>query len=315
MAGIFALSEGLKMGRGLCCSDGSLIEPLDFLHLLFPNKGHQVVGDNVCFVPRPFSLPWLDIDSYLPAGATADDFFLPVELIDCLVSLTLITALVTMVMIIMKITWSKVDLQFAAITPTHKQWYVVANICKATTLLILTFSSRFWISTYRSIFDQFVNLETKRCVMVYIATDLAALYMVPKLPRSTIQHHVATVILSIIGSGINLSLKGWTGKVGVVKMFIIYGISSTPNFMVNAYLGIRVVYPKTKWGSLVSVSMYIYILCCAANWSIHGLWLAELVWNWDISIYVLLYLLPLYAMIHDDIKLINWLWKRGSFFN
>ena len=308
MAGISALSEGLELGKGLHCTDGTLIEPLDFLHFLFPNEGWSSVGDNVCFTPQPFSLPHLH--KYLPDG---DDFFLPEQIIDSVVSLILLTGIVTVAMIVMKWVWSRVDPHFAAITPVHKQWYVVANMCKAVALLIMTCSTRFWIGTYRSILlDGFVNLEMKRCVMIYISTDIAALYMVPKLPHSTIMHHVATSSLAIMDSGINLKLKGWTGLLGVAKMSLVYGILSTPNFAVNAYLGLRVVYPKAKWGLLVSLSMCIYILCCAMNWSMHGMWLAGLVWNWDISVPVLLYLLPITFMVRDDIMLIKWLWKRGS---
>ena len=308
MAGISALSEGLDNGQWYLCSDGSLIEPLDYLNLLFPNKGRSVVGDNVCFEPRPFSVPLLQ--ERLPDG---DNFYLPDHLIDGVISLTLLTVLVTILMIVMKWVWSRLDPQFAAITPAHKQWYVVANMCKATALAILTLSTRFWVGTYRAFFlDQFVNLEIKRCAMIYIATDVAALYMVPKLPQSTIMHHVATTGLSLMCCGINLTLKGWTSLLGTAKMALIYGIFSTPNFSVNAYLGLRIVYPNAKWGGLVTLSMCVYLLCCAMNWSSHAWWLAGLAWNGDLSIYCIIYLLPISAMVRDDIVLLKWLWKRGS---
>lgn len=308
MAGLHALSEGFELGRGLRCTDGSLIEPLDYFHLLFPNNGFKSVGDNVCFSPRPFSVP--PLLSLLPEE---DEFFLPGDLVDSLVSLALLTTLVTIAMVVLKRTWSRLDPRFAAISPAHKQWYVVANVCKAVSLAILTFSSRFWIGTYRAIhLDRYVNLEMKRCAVIYIAIDVAALYMVPRLPRSTILHHVATTGLALIFSTVNLSLPGWSGLLGVAKMSLVYGIISTPNFMVNGYLGLRVVYPKAKWGWLVSTCMCVYVACCAVNWSMHGVWLAQLAWDWDISIYTLLYLLPISAMIHDDVVLIKWLWKRGT---
>ena len=309
MAGISALTDGLHSGQWYLCSDGSLIEPLDYLHLMFPNRGRNVVGDNVCFVPRPFSVPL--VNELLPEE---DEFFLPSHLVDGVVTLALCTVVVTIVMIVVKWVWSLVDPQFAAITPAHKQWYVVANMCKATALALLTFSTRFWIGIYKAIFlDGFAGVEMKRCIMIYIATDIAALYMVPKLPRSTIMHHVATTALSLVDLCINLQLKGWSGLLGVAKMSLLYGICSTPNFAVNAYLGLRVVYPKAKWqGSLITFSLCVYILCCVMNWTTHALWLAGLMWNWDISVYMVLYLLPISAMIHDDVVLIRWLLKKSS---
>ena len=309
MAGITALTDGLHSGQWFRCSDGSLMEPLDYLHLMFPNHGRNVIGENVCFVPRPFSMPL--VSELLPEE---DEFFVPSQLVDGVVTLALCTVVVTIVMIVVKWVWSQVDPRFAAISPAHKQWYVVANMCKATALAVLTLSTRFWIGTYMAIhLDNYASVPVKRCAMVYIATDLAALYMVPKLPLSTIMHHVATTALSIVDLGINLELKGWSGLLGVAKMSLLYGIYSTPNFAVNAYLGLRVVYPKAKWqGSLITFSLCVYVLCCAMNWSTHAVWLAGLVWNWDMTVYNVLYLLPISAMIHDDVVLIQWLLRKSS---
>jgi cytochrome c oxidase subunit IV len=308
MAGLHALSEGFRLGRAFRCSDGSLIEPLDIVRLLFPNDGFQSVGDNVCFSPRPFSLP-PSLAEYLPEG---DHFFLPHHLLDSLISLVLMTGLVTVVMVVMKRAWERLDPRFAAITPAHKQWYVVANICKAAAVALITLSFRFWIGVYRSIrLDGFVNLEMKRCAMIYIATDMASLYMVPKLSLSAVLHHVATASLALIISGINLSLKGWSGLLGVAKMSFINGFVSTPTFSVNAYLGLRVVYPRARWGWLASASLCVYLACCVVSWTMHGLWLAQLAWSWELSLYNLLYLLPMSAIFHDDIMLIRWLWRRG----
>ena len=37
----------------------------------------------------------------------------------------------------------------------------------------------------------------KRTVVVYVVTDLVALYMVPRLPRTTVIHHVLCVVLCV----------------------------------------------------------------------------------------------------------------------
>ena len=111
----------------------------------------------------------------------------------------------------------------------------------------------------------------------------------------------------------NISLKGWNGLLGVCKMSLLYGTFCSVTFSVNAYLALRVVYPKAKWLTpLVKFSLWTYIACCAGNWTIHSLWLAGLVLNLEMSLYPVLYLVVISATIHDDIVLIKWLMKRSS---
>ena len=50
----------------------------------------------------------------------------------------------------------------------------------------MTFSTLYWIGAYAALFqDSFDGIDMKRTGMLYIVTDVAAVYMVPKLPRST----------------------------------------------------------------------------------------------------------------------------------
>jgi len=309
MAGIQAVTSGWQDGLWYRCSDGYIIEPLDAVRLLFPNKGRNITGNNVCFVPKMFGLPLLE--NLLPP---ANKYFTPDELVDGVMALAVLCLVITVGMIVSKTVWSLLDPQFALINPPHKQWYVVANLSKALCLAIISFSSRYWVGVYREFYlDDFQTVELKRCMMVYVATDVVALYLVPKLPKSTILHHVATTMLSVVVSGMNISLKGWNGLLGVCKMTLLYGTFCSVTFSVNAYLALRVVYPKAKWLTpLVKFSLWTYIACCVGNWTIHSLWLAGLVLNLEISLYPVLYLVVISATIHDDIVLIKWLMKRSS---
>ena len=309
MAGIQAVTSGWQDGLWYRCSDGYIIEPLDAIRLLFPNKGRNITGDNVCFVPKTFSLPLLE--NLLPP---ASKYFTPDELVDSIMALAVLCLLITAGMIVSKTVWSLLDSQFASIKPPHKQWYVVANLSKALCLAIISFSSRYWVGVYREFYlDEFQTLELKRCMMVYVATDVVALYTVPKLPKSTILHHIATTTLSVVVSGMNISLKGWDGLLGVCKMSLLYGTFSSVSFSVNAYLALRVVYPRAQWLTpLVKFSLWTYIACCAGSWTIHVLWLAGMVLNVDISLYPVLYMVVISATVHDDIVLIKWLMKRSS---
>ena len=309
MAGIGALSWKNDSLIPLC-SDGKLIEPLDVLHLLFPNKGPNVVGDNVCFVPRPFQFPLLK--GLLPEGG---GLFTPDDLVDAIVSLVLLCVLVTVGLVVVKCVWEFLDPQFRSITPSHKRWYVVANMSKAFFLFCMCISTRYWIGGYKCHHDDDCQLtELKRCMMLYIATDTVALYMVPKLPFSTALHHVSTTLISFVVCSVNLKVKGMAGLLGFCKMGCFYGILSTIPFLVNAYLALRVVYPQAGWVRLLSrISLLTYLVTCALNWSFHALWLLGY-WapDRDFSGYTFLYMGMLSFLVHDDIVLVRWLIRQGS---
>ncbi len=309
MAGIGAVVQGLRDGHWYRCSNGKLVEPLDILHLLFPNVGRNSSDNDVCFVPRHLTFSPLRALLPDPTG-----YFVPDDLVDSIVALTILCVLVTVGLILCKLVWEKVDPRFAAISPPHKKWYVVANLFKAFFLACLAISSRYVIQTYKQFFlDEFRMIELKRCTMIYVVTDVVALYMVPRLPRSTVLHHIATTTLCLTVSSVDMTVKGWGGLLGVSKMTILYGTFSSIAYPVNAYLALRVVYRKAKWlDGLVNISLWTYVACCAGNWSVHAVWLVRAVMSFDVSVATLLYLVAVSTMVHDDIVLIRWLWSRGS---
>lgn len=313
MAGIRALypTGGLNESASnhwYLCPNGKVLEPLDILLCLFPNKGREI-GDNACFVARPFQFPLLQ--SILPKRT---EYFLPEELVDGLVALSILFIMIGIGMIIARYIWSKVDSTFGSIEPRHKQWYVVANLTKAFFLAILASNTCYWIGAYRGFSrDQFQMLGTKRCAIIYSATDLVSLFLVPKLPKSTKFHHLTTAAMCIIISALNLEAKGWDGLLGVCKMGVLYGLFSSVAFPVNAYLALRVVYSKAKWlVILVKLSLWTYILCCIGNWGMHGLWMFDIVLSLKLSVANMLYMVALYFIVNDDIVLIKWLIKRES---
>ena len=310
MAGLGAVSEGLYDGKWYKCSDGWPLEPLDILHLMFPNKGRNSTGKNVCFVPKLIKFPLLR--NLLPDSSTG--LFAPDHLVDSCAILFTLCIMVTIGLVLAKFMWETLDPRFASITPSHKKLYVVANMSKAFFLACMAFSSRYWIGAYLGFFlDEFQTVELKRCGMLYISTDVVALYMVRKLPRSTVLHHISTSALIMLVSSMDISVKGWKGLLGVCKMSLIYGVLSSFSFLVNAYLGLRVVYPKAKWMYwFVKISLYPYVLCCTINWTIHAVWLTGVISAFDFSFYNLLYVLAIMFMAHDDIILIRWLLQRSS---
>ena len=290
------------------CPNGEFIEPLDILHCLFPNKGREIVGDNICFVARPFNSNVLQHLLPPPSGN-----YTPEDFVDGVICLAVMSIMISLFMLLTKAVWSRLDKNFDSITPSHKKMYVVANLSKAILLGILASSPRYWAGSFRFYHDAFQGIEIKRCGIIYIATDFVALFLVPKLPRSTMIHHITTSIMAIVVTSMDIQVPGWNGLLGVAKMGILYGLFSSAAFPVNAYLALRVVYPKAKWmPALIHVCLVTYILCCTLNWGIHVVWLYRVISGFELSIYPFLYLVAVYFMVTDDIVLIKWLIKRGS---
>jgi hypothetical protein len=290
------------------CYDDTLMEPVDMIHwLLYPNHGYGVeAGDNVCFQPRHFHFP--TISDLLPP---ASDYFLPLDLVDGVIALLLTSGLLTVALVVAKYTWDFIDPYFKAISPSHKKWYVVANMSKGIILGLLCISPKYWIGSYKCfIQDECQLVELKRSVVIFITTDLVALFLVPKLPFTTVMHHTVVTIVSIILFSINIGTKGFNDIFGVAKLSVFYGVCSTVPFSVNLYLALRVVYPKSfvvsaiRWIALVS-----YVICCFFNWSVHLYWLVRLS---DFSIYSMVYMGLLVSIVRDDIILMSWLARRAS---
>ena len=300
----------LRNGSWYRCADGSIMEPLDLLHLiLFPNKGLDAVGDNVCFDPRHMELPY--VLEYLPNKTY---LFSPDDLVDSMTALVLLSVIVTIALVVAKKIWEAMDPKFQSITPSHKKWYVVANISKSFFLGCLALSTKYWYGAYKAhILDEFQPIELKRCIAVYITTDLVALYMVPKLPVSTILHHVVTSALSIFVFGVNLEGKQLSGIFGFAKMGVLYGTLSCIPFLVNTYLALRVVYPKVMLVKILSfLSLATYIVSCSLIWSIHLMWIFGYWGHFDFSFYPVMYSVLLVFIVNDDIVLIKWLIRQNS---
>ena len=152
-------------------------------------------------------------------------FFSPDDLVDGMIALLILSVIVTVALVAAKKIW---EAKFQSITPSHKKWYVVANISKSFFLGCLVISSKYWYAFYQSqILDNFPIIELKCtcCVAIYTVADLVALYMVPKLPVSTILHHVTTTAATLLVFGLNLKIRGLAGIFGFAKMDYFMGLS------------------------------------------------------------------------------------------
>ena len=296
------------------CADGMIITPMDVLQMLFFPHHYDRVGDNVCYQPRPYEWPLLK--GLVPDEDGFGGTFLPDDFVDSTVGLGLACLVVTLILIVVKHVWERVDSKFNSITPAHKKWYVVANISKSFFLLCIAISPRFWIECYQGfLLDNWPSslLFIKRCTVLYVTTDVVALYMVPKLPFSTTIHHITTILIVMIVGSSNIRMRGTVGFLGACKMAVLYGSFSSVPYLVNAYLGLRVVYSKRWWMfELCRLSLITYMICCCLNWLTHSLWLLGYWGNSELSLPIILYLVMMMTMVNDDIVLIKWLFQRSS---
>ena len=303
--------ESLREGSWYRCSDGRFIEALDIVHLIFPNKGRNTTSSNVCFVPDHFEFS--PLRNFLP---NETNYFVPDDFVDCVASLFCLCFFVTIGMIVAKYIWEWIDPQFAIISE-HKKWYVLAYMSKTFFLACIAFSTWVWIGTYsllmKDMKDNLSSLQLKRTSMIYIASDIVALYMVTKLPWRAKIHHFLTAVVCLAISIVNITLGGWTGPIGVVKMVTLSGFMFAVTFPVNAYLALRIAYPKAKWLKwLVTFSLWAEIVVCVISWTTRIIWIVMLVTSWEISVYNIVYCFTITVVDYTQANLIKWLWKRSS---
>ena len=289
------------------CSDGSVMYPLDVLFFLFPNEKNSNVSV-FCLSPKYYQIPFELNLSWQPEFLRLEDF------IDCIIGLTITCIWLTIAFIVCKYIWDYIDPSFSSITPAHKKWYVVSNMSKALFLGSIVFSTFYPTALQQAYNDEFSDqLVLKRCMVVYLATDVVALYMIPKLPQSTIIHHVASMLADFLSFSTNYNVKGFTGLLGLGKMIATYGAFSSMSGLVNAYLALRVVYRNSnKMKILCYLSLVTYIFVCGINWTFQIFWLIGVLKAFDYSIFSIMYMAILAFIINDDIVLIKWLLKQSS---
>eukprot|EP00730_Choanoeca_flexa_P001571 TRINITY_DN10692_c0_g3_i1.p1 TRINITY_DN10692_c0_g3~~TRINITY_DN10692_c0_g3_i1.p1 ORF type:complete len:321 (+),score=39.05 TRINITY_DN10692_c0_g3_i1:121-1083(+) len=221
--------------------------------------------------------------------------------------------------------------RYASIEPKHKQWYVIANFSKSLFLGGQCLSLAWWYYSYLHhacafnpllkaakmaefqpcTYDAYPLQEswTKTVSSTYVITDALALIMVPKLPLSTVIHHVSTALFVLLVFSIPLQ------DYQVGQKLMLYGFWSTIAFPVNAFLALRVLYP-TSWAlkPFARVSAAIYAVCCFFNWLLHVTWLIDgtlLTRDWTLQSGLIngVYLLLTSSLVNDDLVLLTWLFN------
>ena len=254
-----------------------------------------------CLGSRYFQIPVLK--EILP-------HWMPNDFVDTLACFLFICGVKTIFIIATKHVLEHFNLNFAAIKPPHKKWYVLNHFSKVLLLLYIILCSNHVLDMYRMYSDSFPSFGKRRAA-IFVANNVVALYMPQKISRSTAIHHLAAVIILILVMLHDLQEKGWTGTLGIAKMSCFYGMFLSCTFGVQAYLGLQVLYPKAVWlKGFVRLTLWIGWVCFVLNCCMHGLWIASLVSSGQVSLSTFLYMILLVIAVYDDVVLLRWLNKQ-----
>ena len=193
----------------------------------------------------------------------------------------------------------------------NKKCYVFKNIIKSVSLSLISISGTKNIIIPVIYGENYVNPLMYETAAQYVSNDIIGLFLIPKLPRTTIFHHITTTLLVITSFSIDFTHDN------VGRWMFIYTMWSCFSFGVNAYLGLRfLITDKTNFFNvfvdvLRIISFYKYLIFCIINWSWHVILVYQKIIINDLSVGHYLYLIFLIPIVRDDIILMSWLYNKS----
>jgi hypothetical protein len=191
-------------------------------------------------------------------------------------------------------------------SPSHKLYYVAADLLKAATLVALIIQPEFWQAAVSAVWHwDWTTYEPaiRWMAIVYCATDVAQFPLV-KMQRSTLAHHACTGLFGVY--------IAWGGEfTPVCKAMLWYGLCSVVAYLVNGYKALRVVvdprHPLMETTRTLARTMYALELL--VNWPVHTVLVASTFRTWSLSglCTAIAYLGVTIVFVLDDIKLYRFL--------
>lgn len=170
----------------------------------------------------------------------------------------------------------------ARVTPSHKVFYVVADVLKGSVLaLFLCMPSWHWTVWSALVEDvtwasPVVRYNARWFAVLYGALD-ASQFCFVKMSKATQRHHLATSVFAVY-----LSWQPATAPVHpLARALLWYGLCSTVAYLVNVYKALRVVFDVSSMTEACRrVAAGLYALELAVNWPVHtvyivGAWLSD----------------------------------------
>jgi hypothetical protein len=139
------------------------------------------------------------------------------------------------------------------------------------------------------------NTAIRSIAMAYMAVDLMCLIKVKKhLTKSVVQHHYSIIILVLVAMCVDFNNSN-IGQLGLFFLFIV-----TATFPVNLYFALKPYY-KIDW--LLQISKYDYLATMVG-------YILYLVFNWQYSIWGVLYLIGITPLFIADAKQLKHLFQE-----
>ena len=185
------------------------------------------------------------------------------------------------------------------ILPLERRKYIIKNFIKSFLLLVVTLGLLKPLIIPALLRNEWDNRLVHLTGAIYTSNDLMGLVLVKNLPKSTKMHHIITTTFCLTCFGIDFQ----TSHLG--KLMFVYTLASSHAYLVNFYLGARLLTDKAKLEMVRIAARNIYFICCLFNWGWHLLWVFN---NYGIiNIGHVLYFILLFWIVKDDIILLSWL--------
>ena len=183
--------------------------------------------------------------------------------------------------------------------PLERRNYIIKNFIKSVLLMLLAIAFMKPLILPIIFNDKWDNRLVHISGAIYTSNDLMGLILVKNLPYSTRMHHKITTTLCLTSFGINFQ----NSHLG--KMIFVYTFASAHAYLVNFYLGARLLTEKKRLEIVRIMARNIYFVCCFVNWGWHLLFIFN---NYQqINMGQIMYFILLFWIIKDDIILLSWL--------
>jgi hypothetical protein len=201
-----------------------------------------------------------------------------------------------------------------------KQYYIIKNLIKTICMAIIFV---FMILTFipNLLNDVWVDSYNRLIGVFYVSNDLAGLFAVPNLPKSTKLHHYTTVFLFTVICAISTEKE-----VNIGHLIAVYTIFSCIPYLVNSYLALRFFYNREVEGVKLDAKQirdnqiidynriaayYLYLGSCICNWTYQAIFLFNRIRLFEMDLAYTVYYLVLIPIINDDIVLLKWLYNKN----
>jgi hypothetical protein len=205
---------------------------------------------------------------------------------------------------------NQMSLTYRTIHPPHKKKYVLANLIKGGVLGL--FSPAVFLFLYNHLlYGSYDRTWLYILGSVFTCLDLVSIFRVPKLPSTTLFHHIAVGFLFLYTVQNDMAFNSYS------RLIVVYGKFSCLAFVVNLFLGMRVLKPPKNFFYMRVFAFFAfvnYLLCCIMNWSYQFYYVVI-----DRSIFyasgwasLVIYSLLIFTISRDDIILMKYLLRTSQ---